>query len=165
MTKQSARIVKGRAFLEPDKVLCTLVRHDNRKYLVPLGVGQRSSGNSCGTLFDLALLKGILTALAQMLFAENAEPGGIQKQQDPADQEAEVVAYGAGDKSNECGADQRADVDKGVLDGKSGVQNLLLMVRRISLGMTTRPRSSMRRTIPVAFIYNFLLRYHLVWWV
>jgi hypothetical protein len=28
------------------------------------------------------------------------------------------------------------------------------MVRRISLGMTTRPRSSMRRTIPVAFIYN-----------
>jgi hypothetical protein len=26
------------------------------------------------------------------------------------------------------------------------------MVRRISLGMTTRPRSSMRRTIPVAFM-------------
>jgi hypothetical protein len=28
------------------------------------------------------------------------------------------------------------------------------MVRRISLGMTTRPRSSMRRTIPVAFILD-----------
>ena len=31
------------------------------------------------------------------------------------------------------------------------------MVRRISLGMTTRPRSSMRRTIPVAFICIFIL--------
>ena len=28
------------------------------------------------------------------------------------------------------------------------------MVRRISLGMTTRPKSSMRRTIPVAFIIS-----------
>ena len=30
------------------------------------------------------------------------------------------------------------------------------MVRRISLGMTTRPRSSIRRTIPVAFIFILL---------
>ena len=33
-----------------------------------------------------------------------------------------------------------------------GSPSRIRMVRRISLGMTTRPRSSMRRTIPVAFI-------------
>ena len=33
-----------------------------------------------------------------------------------------------------------------------GSPSRMRMVRRISLGMTTRPRSSMRRTIPVAFI-------------
>ena len=37
-----------------------------------------------------------------------------------------------------------------------GSPSRIRMVRRISLGMTTRPRSSIRRTIPVAFIYNFL---------
>lgn len=34
-----------------------------------------------------------------------------------------------------------------------GSPSRIRMVRRISLGITTRPRSSMRRTIPVAFIY------------
>ena len=33
-----------------------------------------------------------------------------------------------------------------------GSPSRIRMVRRISLGMTTRPKSSMRRTIPVAFI-------------
>ena len=33
----------------------------------------------------------------------------------------------------------------------SGSPSRIRMVRRISLGITTRPRSSMRRTIPVAF--------------
>ena len=41
-----------------------------------------------------------------------------------------------------------------------GSPSRILMVRRISLGMTTRPRSSIRLTIPVAFIVasngNFL---------
>ena len=35
-----------------------------------------------------------------------------------------------------------------------GSPSRIRMVRRISLGMTTRPRSSMRRTMPVAFIYE-----------
>ena len=35
-----------------------------------------------------------------------------------------------------------------------GSPSRIRMVRRISLGITTRPRSSMRRTIPVAFIYK-----------
>ena len=35
-----------------------------------------------------------------------------------------------------------------------GSPSRIRMVRRISLGMTTRPRSSIRRTIPVAFIYE-----------
>ena len=35
-----------------------------------------------------------------------------------------------------------------------GSPSRIRMVRRISLGMTTRPRSSMRRTIPVAFIVD-----------
>ena len=39
-----------------------------------------------------------------------------------------------------------------VNDFNSGSPSLILMVRRISFGITTRPRSSIRRTIPVAFI-------------
>ena len=39
----------------------------------------------------------------------------------------------------------------------SGSPSRMRRVRRISLGMTTRPRSSMRRTIPVAFIFIFSL--------
>ena len=35
-----------------------------------------------------------------------------------------------------------------------GSPSRIRMVRRISLGITTRPRSSMRRMIPVAFIYK-----------
>ena len=35
-----------------------------------------------------------------------------------------------------------------------GSPSRIRMVRRISLGMTTRPKSSMRRTIPVAFIFE-----------
>ena len=35
-----------------------------------------------------------------------------------------------------------------------GSPSRIRMVRRISLGITTRPRSSIRRTIPVAFIYK-----------
>ena len=35
-----------------------------------------------------------------------------------------------------------------------GSPSRIRMVLRISLGITTRPRSSMRRTIPVAFIYK-----------
>ena len=36
-----------------------------------------------------------------------------------------------------------------------GSPSRILIVRRISLGITTRPRSSILRTIPVAFIYKF----------
>ena len=36
-----------------------------------------------------------------------------------------------------------------------GVPSLILRVFRISFGITTRPRSSIRRTIPVAFILSF----------
>jgi len=39
----------------------------------------------------------------------------------------------------------------------NGSPSRIRMVRRISLGMTTRPRSSILRTIPVAFIYADLL--------
>ena len=35
-----------------------------------------------------------------------------------------------------------------------GSPSRILMVRRISLGMTTRPRSSIRLTIPVAFMFR-----------
>lgn len=35
----------------------------------------------------------------------------------------------------------------------SGSPSLMRIVRRISFGITTRPRSSILRTIPVAFIY------------
>ena len=38
----------------------------------------------------------------------------------------------------------------------NGSPSRIRIVRRISLGMTTRPRSSMRRTIPVAFILSNL---------
>ena len=41
-----------------------------------------------------------------------------------------------------------------------GSPSRMCMVRRISLGMTTRPRSSMRRTIPVAFICKNLLCFY-----
>ncbi len=40
---------------------------------------------------------------------------------------------------------------------RDGSPSRIRIVRRISLGITTRPRSSMRRTIPVAFMV-FLLR-------
>ena len=40
-----------------------------------------------------------------------------------------------------------------VNDVCNGSPSRIRMVRRISFGMTTRPRSSIRRTIPVAFIY------------
>lgn len=39
---------------------------------------------------------------------------------------------------------------------REGSPSRIRMVRRISLGITIRPRSSIRRTIPVAFIYKFL---------
>ena len=39
----------------------------------------------------------------------------------------------------------------------SGSPSRIRMVRRISLGITTRPRSSIRRTIPVAFISQISL--------
>ena len=42
-----------------------------------------------------------------------------------------------------------------VNDVCNGSPSRIRMVRRISLGITTRPKSSMRRTIPVAFIYKF----------
>ena len=38
-----------------------------------------------------------------------------------------------------------------------GSPSLILMVLRISFGITTLPRSSILRTIPVAFIYESLL--------
>lgn len=37
-----------------------------------------------------------------------------------------------------------------------GSPSRIRMVRRISLGITTLPRSSIRLTIPVAFIYKLL---------
>ena len=45
----------------------------------------------------------------------------------------------------------------GVNEVNSGSPSRIRMVRRISFGMTTLPRSSMRRTIPVAFILKCLL--------
>ena len=41
-----------------------------------------------------------------------------------------------------------------------GSPSRIRRVRRISLGMTTRPRSSMRRTMPVAFIFKNLPLVH-----
>lgn len=38
---------------------------------------------------------------------------------------------------------------------RSGSPSRIRIVLRISFGITTRPRSSIRRTIPVAFIYSF----------
>ena len=45
----------------------------------------------------------------------------------------------------------------GVNEVNRGSPSRILMVLRISFGMTTLPRSSMRRTIPVAFILKCLL--------
>ena len=45
------------------------------------------------------------------------------------------------------------NLSKGVNVVREGSPSRMRMVRRISLGMTTRPRSSILRTIPVAFIY------------
>ena len=45
----------------------------------------------------------------------------------------------------------------GVNDICDGSPSRIRIVRRISLGITTLPRSSIRLTIPVAFIYKFLL--------
>ena len=49
-------------------------------------------------------------------------------------------------------AQNRRDKVYGVNIISSGSPSRIRMVLRISLGMTTRPKSSMRRTIPVAFI-------------
>ena len=49
-------------------------------------------------------------------------------------------------------AQNRRDKVYGVNIISSGSPSQIRMVLRISLGMTTRPKSSMRRTIPVAFI-------------
>ena len=45
----------------------------------------------------------------------------------------------------------------------SGSPSRIRRVRRISLGITTRPRSSMRRTMPVAFIYAPPMPFVLYW--
>ena len=44
-----------------------------------------------------------------------------------------------------------------------GSPSRIRRVRRISLGITTRPRSSMRRTMPVAFIYAPPMPFVLYW--
>ena len=46
----------------------------------------------------------------------------------------------------------REKISHGANVVNKGSPSRIRMVRRISLGMTTRPRSSIRRTIPVAFI-------------
>ena len=43
-----------------------------------------------------------------------------------------------------------------------GTPSRIRRVRRISLGITTLPKSSIRLTIPVAFIYTFLLNLQIV---
>ena len=43
-----------------------------------------------------------------------------------------------------------------------GSPSRIRRVRRISLGITTLPKSSIRLTIPVAFIYTFLLNLQIV---
>ena len=45
----------------------------------------------------------------------------------------------------------------------NGSPSRIRRVRRISLGITTRPRSSMRRTMPVAFIYAPPMPFVLYW--
>ena len=47
----------------------------------------------------------------------------------------------------------------------SGVPSLIFMVRRSSFGTTTRPRSSIRLTIPVAFISQISLVFKVSVWV
>ena len=54
---------------------------------------------------------------------------------------------------------RRADKVYGVNLISVGSPSRIRMVRRISLGITTRPRSSIRRTIPVAFIFILLLSF------
>lgn len=54
------------------------------------------------------------------------------------------------DKSNIAKINRLSTVN----DVSVGSPSRILIVRRISFGMTTLPSSSMRRTIPVAFIYN-----------
>ena len=54
------------------------------------------------------------------------------------------------------------NLSKNVNVVSDGSPSRIRMVRRISLGMTTRPRSSILRTIPVAFIYTFLLNSQIV---
>ena len=44
----------------------------------------------------------------------------------------------------------------GVNDVSVGSPSLILIVLLISFGLTTMPKSSIRRTIPVAFIINIL---------
>ena len=49
------------------------------------------------------------------------------------------------------------NLSNGVNVIREGAPSRIRMVLLISLGMTTRPRSSILRTIPVAFIYKNLL--------
>ena len=50
------------------------------------------------------------------------------------------------------------NLSKSVNVVSSGSPSLILIVLRISLGITTLPKSSIRRTIPVAFIYKSPLK-------
>jgi len=52
----------------------------------------------------------------------------------------------------------KQNLSHGVNNICDGSPSRIRMVRRISLGMTILPRSSILRTIPVAFIYTFLLK-------
>ena len=49
---------------------------------------------------------------------------------------------------------EKQKASDGVHDFCDGSPSRMRRVRRISLGMTTRPKSSMRRTMPVAFIVS-----------
>ena len=51
----------------------------------------------------------------------------------------------------------KQNLSKGVNVVCEGSPSLILIVLRISFGITTLPRSSILRTIPVAFIYIYLL--------
>ncbi len=54
------------------------------------------------------------------------------------------------------------NLSKSVNVVSKGSPSRILIVLLISFGITTRPRSSMRRTIPVAFIYKNSLLYKFV---
>ena len=54
------------------------------------------------------------------------------------------------------------NLSKGVNVVSKGSPLRMRIVLRISFGMTTRPRSSILITIPVAFIYSFLLKLQIV---